>query len=162
MIAMTILTIAVMSLLSLVGASLRLEIVNRETSLAVQAASRAAEEIRALPFAAVFATCNADPADDPEGAGTARGSTFAVEGLIAPSGGGAVGEIVFPLVGAQLREDVANDTLGTPLDLDLDGTIDNQDHAGDYLLVPVAVRIRWAGKAGDSRYEIATLLRGDR
>lgn len=163
LIAMTILTVAILSLLGLVAASLQLETVNRETTQAVQAARRVIEEISARPFDEVFATYNADPSDDPGGAGSAPAASFAVEGLLplADDADGLVGEIVFPEVAGALREDVVDAALGTPMDLDLDDVIDGADHASDYRVLPIQVRLRWRGRAGASRYEITTMLRGE-
>lgn len=164
LIAMTILTVAIMSLLSLVGSSLRLASVNRESTLAVQAARRVMEELSAAPFEEVFAMYNAATDDDPAGLGTAPGSAFAVEGLPPRPDDvdGLVGEVWMPMVGAALREDVVDDALGTPMDLDKDGVMDGLDHAANFRVLPVLVRLRWRGSTGDGQYEISTLLRGER
>lgn len=164
MIALTILTVAVMSLLGLVGASLQLETVNRENTLAIQAARRAIEELRAIPFEDVYSSCNRDPSDDPGAEGSGRGANFAVDGLepARNDDDGLVGEILMPVYANQLREDLVDAGLGTPMDLDLDGVIDIDDHADDYRVLPVTVRLRWWNPRGESHYEITTLLRGAR
>lgn len=44
---------------------------------------------------------------------------------------------------AVLREDVVDPAFGLPQDLNGDGLLDGEDHAGDYLLLPVVARFRW-------------------
>jgi hypothetical protein len=75
---------------------------------------------------------------------------------------GFPGEIVFPitLVGGvpQLREDVVNAKLGMPRDLNGDGVVDANNHAGNYQLLPVLVRVRWRGVGGNGLVELPTML----
>ena len=135
----------------------------REVGLATQAARRTVATLQSMPFDEVFARFNADAADDPGGAGTAPGSGVIVPGLTLQQGDpdGMVGEIVFPSTAAApgiLREDLADAALGTPRDLNGDGAWDNADHSGDYRILPVIVRMRWRGKAGDASVEFRTLL----
>ena len=58
----------------------------------------------------------------------------------------------------QLREDVNNIPLGCPRDLTGDGVIDANDHASDYQILPVMIRVRWRGQAGTAVYELRTSL----
>jgi hypothetical protein len=60
--------------------------------------------------------------------------------------------------GAVLREDAVDAELGMPRDLDGDGTVDTDDHAGDYLVLPVRVRVTWDGVSGSRSYTICTVL----
>ena len=48
--------------------------------------------------------------------------------------------------------------LGMPRDLNGDGAIDSENHAKDYLLLPVCIRIEWRGLTGDREYELHTVL----
>ncbi len=135
----------------------------REQALAAEAARQVMESIKAHTFADVFALYNADPNDDPGGAGTGPGRSFAVPGLAAlkNDADGLPGEVDFPTTAANLnvlREDVVDARFGTPRDLNHDGVVDAANHAHDYQLLPVVVRVRWLGKAGPASYQIRTLL----
>ena len=90
-----------------------------------------------------FAAAPLDPADD--------------------SPDGMHGEVFFPtigdpLVGVQLREDLVDDDLGMPRDLSGDSIIDDQDHAGDYFVLPVMIRVRWQGKSGAQEYALYSAI----
>lgn len=164
-VVMTILLSALLIFSSTVSGVAKQRNVNRETSLAVDAARNLLETLRSEDFAEVYALYNADPSDDPAGAGTAPGNRFAVFGLSeAPdSPDGLEGEVVFPTAidpvdGLELREDIELRALGLPRDLSGDGRVDDQDHSGSYFILPVQVRLRWKGTTGVRQYEIATQL----
>jgi len=138
---------------------------NRETHLAVEAARNRMETLRATPFDAVYALYNRNPADDPDGEGSAPGARFDVPGLDPRTDAldELEGEVVFPEFedptdGWQLREDVTIAALGLPRDLSGDQRIDDQDHATSYLLLPVQVHIRWRSPAGPREYTLSTQL----
>jgi len=57
-----------------------------------------------------------------------------------------------------LREDVELPALGMPRDLNGDNLVDSEDHRGDYVLLPVCVRIRWTGRTGPQELRITTML----
>jgi len=131
------------------------------------------EGLQAEDLSQVFARYNSYPGDDPGGVGTAPGSGFAVKGLTprASDTDGMVGSVVFPgsvaafvLPGAlsthQLREDTIDPLLGMPRDLNNDGVIDALDHADDYRILPVRVRLDWRGPGGGSAFEVRTILAG--
>ena len=103
--------------------------------------------------------------DDPGGAGTAPGPNFVIAGLqpLKNDADGCVGEIVLPTVsgaGSILREDVVDLSLGTPRDLNLDGVTDGGNHALDYRILPVLVRLRWRGEHGPQEIVMRTILGG--
>jgi hypothetical protein len=161
--AMAVLMLGVLGFAQAIAASAKNTQAMRENTLATQAARRVLEEIQANVFAEIFWRYNATTADDPGGAGTAQGSTFGVTGLSAAPDDpdGIVGEIVLPVdpaAPAVLREDVVDASLGMPHDLDGDGVIDAADHAGDYRLLPVIVRVRWRGAGGVGTVELRTML----
>jgi type II secretory pathway pseudopilin PulG len=164
-VGMTVLLVSLLILSSVVSSMAKQRAINRETSLAVAAARNELETLRSMEFAEVYALYNANPADDPEGAGTAPGQRFEVAGLDdAPDAvDGMNGEIVFPVVvdplaGPQLREDVQSRALGMPRDLSGDNVIDTSDHAETYFILPVQIRVRWTSPAGPRQYEMATQL----
>lgn len=162
MIAMAVMVIGVSALASTVVTSSALNQVSHESRNARKAIETTIDAMRKTPFASVFATYNSDPGDDPAGAGTAPGATFAVQGLTPMAGapGGVAGQIIFPSPGPILREDVLDEELGMPRDLDLDGLVDNKDHASNYRILPVRVRVRWVGKGGPHTVEVQTQLSG--
>lgn len=162
---MTILLSALLIFSSTISGMAKQRNVNRETGLAVAAARNLLETLRSEDFARVFALYNSDPADDPNGPGTAPGNRFAVAGLDeAPdSPDGLECEIIFPtfddpVLGLQLREDVDMRALGMPRDLSGDNRIDDQDHSDVYFILPVQIRLRWKGATGVRQYEIASQL----
>ena len=156
----TVLTIAIGATASTMVTTTALNRTSRDTQVARMAAENMIEVLRAVAFDDVFATYNGSTADDPGGVGTAPGRTFDVPGLTPMAGapGGRAGEIFFPGAGPALLENVADATLDMPRDLDGDGSIDGSDHAGDYLVIPVRVRIRWKGTGGERFVELQTLL----
>jgi len=154
--------VAVLSMASLVlsrtmVASSQLASATRERSLAIEAARRVLEDLQDADFAAVFALYDANAANDP---GPAPGASFAVEGLepTPDDADGVVGEIVFPVSGTQLREDVDLPQLGMPRDLDGDGGTDALDHTANYQLLPVLVRVAWRGQTAPMQVELRTIL----
>ncbi len=158
---MAILTVSATIYAQTIASSRRLEPIAIEKALASEAARTAIERIRAQPIDQVLALYDADPANDPDGAGTAPGATFAVEGLTPSAGGAAVGRIEFPLVDGRLAEDLVDDMFGFPRDINGDGAIDALDHRADWVLLPVRVRVEWTprGGAGSTReFEIYTML----
>jgi type II secretory pathway pseudopilin PulG len=68
----------------------------------------------------------------------------------------ALGEVCFPVSegegGMELREDVAG------RDLNGDGFIDSENHADDYKILPVTVKVRWKGTRGAREFELHSLL----
>jgi hypothetical protein len=143
--------------------------INWENNRAANATRRVIESMHNEDFDQIFLLFNADETDDPGGLGTAPGHRFDVEGFQALPGapGGLAGEIFFPTVDVggtvqsplqELREDTANATLGTPRDLNGDNFIDAQDHSGDYVILPVRVRIEWIGKTGEREFETSSTL----
>lgn len=159
MCAVAFLLVATLGFSQSLIAGMRLADTTRERALATQAARQILEELQDEDFAEVFALYNANPADDPVLAGTAPGATFAVDGLRPNPGDadGQVGEIVFPVIGDELREDAPAPELGMPLDLNADG-LDALDHAGNYQLLPVAVRVSWRSNGAAMQVELRTYL----
>jgi type II secretory pathway pseudopilin PulG len=147
MIAATVLAVALTSMMTLIVSSVKLGRVNRENTLANEAARRQLEVLHSADFDTLFTAFTAAP-------------DFAVRGL-APQPGdpdGMAGQILFPSVGAALREDVNDPGLGMPRDLNGDGVIDFANHAGDYQVLPVRVRISWRGISGARSVDLTTLV----
>jgi hypothetical protein len=153
-IAAAVLAIAISGMLGALIAGFSLDRVNRESAIAQQAAQAALEQLQGLPFAEVYRSYNGWNGDDVGLTQVARGASFAVPGLDPQigDGDGICGEVLFPtlVVGVvpQLRENVADDMLGMPRDLDGSGAVDALDHSGNYRLLPVRVRVQWRGAPG--------------
>jgi len=165
MVAIVILTVSVYLLTSTVTAALGHSSVKRERSLAVDASMNLLERMRAEPFEELFARYNSDTEDDPGGAGTAPGRHFQVPGLDPDTSDpdGFVGEVIVPGVEVapgdwQLREDQSLTQLTLPRDLNGDLMIDDVDHADDYIVLPVLVRVSWEGSSGRRQFEMATMF----
>jgi type II secretory pathway pseudopilin PulG len=146
-IAAAVLAIAITSLLSLIVSSITLSRVNHETAIAHEAARRIVERIQGTDFADVLTTWTANPG-------------FDVRGLTPQDADadGLVGQVSFPMVAGELREDVVDVGLGMPRDLDGDGAVDADDHSGDHVVLPVRVRLSWQGVSGDRSVDLATIL----
>jgi len=168
-ISLTILACAISMFTTTVISMLRQREVNRQNSLAARAIQSTLERIRNEPLSGVWALYNADPDDDPLGAGTAPGATFDVDGLarrrLTPEL--PVGDVLLPGVDTadagdppqwELREDLEAPELGMPRDLDLDHVIDALDHGSDCRLLPIEVRLRWEGPLGPREMRMRTVL----
>ena len=159
---MMVLLVAVGGTLGSISSFVVLSDSSWERSVAFAGAQRAIEEMQAEDFNEVFARFNTSAADDPAGA---QGPDFVVDGLNVRNGDadGMVGRIVFPIDPAnptQLREDLVDDLFGFPRDLNGDNAADGFDHADDYAILPVQVRVEWRGRSGGNRFvEIETILR---
>lgn len=160
MVALVILTVSTYMLSSTIMAAVAHSEIKRERALAVEAAMNTLEAMRAQPFADLHALYNSDPADDPGGAGTAPGSGFDAVGLDPMTGDadGFVGRILLPSMTSVLREDNNLPELGMPRDLDGDLQIDVDDHALDYMILPVKVIIEWQGGSGRRSFEMSTMF----
>lgn len=146
--SITLLMLGISALARLTVGLQRATSMSLETELATQAARAMLERIQAESFAQAFRSFNATGADDPGGANTAPGANFAVAGLRAIPGDpdGQPGEVIFPSPPGQpavLAETVQDARLRMPQDLDGNGAIDSLNHATDYELLPVRVRVRW-------------------
>jgi type II secretory pathway pseudopilin PulG len=162
LVAVAVLMVGLLAFTRTLGGALELGRANRRTAQATAAAQAIVERLFATDPTRVFALYNDDPDDDPDGPGTAPGSRFAVADLEAcAADGGRCGKIFFPVAEDQpgvLREDLVDAKLRTPLDLDLDGTVDDVDHSGDYRLLPVRIRIAWQDWRKVREIELSTIV----
>jgi len=179
-VTLTIVLVVVSIFSRMVVATSGLRSANRENAIAAEAARVVLERMRNQDFRKLFRLYNDVPGDDPGGAGSAPGHRFAVEGLepLPTSQDDLVGEIFLPaallppyvdeslITGQppvlpdklQVREDLELPQLGMPRDLNGDSIIDKYDHAKDYTLLPVRIRIEWKGRAGPREFELYTML----
>lgn len=165
MVAMSILAVGLLGYAKAVARTTLASRTSREAALANEAARLTVESMRAQAFANVFAMYNTTNVDDPGGV-ISPGANFTVTGLRARAGDldGMAGEILFPVttVGGlpQLRENLVNADFGMPADLTGEGTIDAVNHAANYKMLPVIVRVRWRGVGGRGEIEYQTILGG--
>lgn len=93
--------------------------------------------------------------------GVVRDPVGALGGLGGKLGGALGGGPAPPATAGsewELREDFVHELLGMPRDLNGDGVADDRDHAHDYLLLPVEVRIQWDGHLGPRSLSVFTTL----
>jgi hypothetical protein len=161
--ALTLLTVGLNASLGGMVHSTRQQQGVREASVAMDAIETVLEQLQAVPFEEVFARFNARQ-DDDVGGGLigSPGAGFDAPPLQArpDSPNGRVGRIEFPGNGLSLREDAVDPGLGMPRDLDGDGVVDGEDHAGSYRILPVRVVVEWQGSSGPQRQAVTTTLSG--
>lgn len=162
-VATAVLVIGCLGLSSAITSGARLMDLNRERTLAHEAARAQMETLECATFGQVFSLYNTTKADDPGGAGSGPGPNFAIAGLNAQRGDadGLPGQIVFPTLGgfgSQLAENVVDARLRMPSDLNGDGNISAGVMAGSYTVLPVRVRVAWRGVSGNSVLEIDNVL----
>lgn len=161
MMVVSVIVVALLAMSHTIVSSMKLTNVNRESGFATDGLRDMVERMQGeRDFGNIFALYNSNPLDDPGVAGSAPGPNFAVPGLEAAPGDpdGFVGEIQFPTIGAQLREDLADPSFGTPRDLNADGFVDSVDHATNYRVLPVVLRVRWKGLGPEREIVIRTLF----
>jgi len=158
--SMVVLVVAVSTTLGAITSFAGLENSNKDKIEAYLAARRTVEALLAAQFGDVVALYDANPANDPGGM-AAPGPDFAVPGLDAVEGDpdGLPGQVLLPLDGAgQLLENQIDASFGGPRDVNADGLVDGVDQSGDYVVLPVRVRVEWRSRSGDRFVEIQTLL----
>lgn len=165
LITMVVLVIAILGTLGSISSFAVLGDSSRDTNLAYLEAQQTIERMQSGVFREVFVRFNATVADDPAG-GVSPGGNFAVPGLDAQpdDADGLAGRIIFPTPAAfpgSLLENMADDDLGLPRDLNADGVVDALNHATDYTLLPVTVRVEWRGQSGNRFVELQTYLRSN-
>jgi type II secretory pathway pseudopilin PulG len=160
MVAVVILTVSVAMLSSTITATMAHSDDKFERQLAVEAAMNMLERMRAEPFDELFARYNSFAGDDPGGAGTAPGTHFDVPGLDpwSDDADGLVGVVLVPGAGPTLIEQGVFQLHGLPRDLNGDLLVDDLDHADDYIILPVHVRVAWQGASGRRTFEMGTML----
>lgn len=185
-VALSVLVVAASIFCQTLLSTARVRQLNRDNALAADAARVVLERMRNEPFLNIYRDYNEDPKDDPGGDGTGPGHLFDVQGLVAHDDApqGKVGRITFPSLAVQvtsggggklgggggvlggsvtttqwhLREDVPDEGLGMPRDLNGNNVIDTANHSSDYLILPVRVRIEWKSGVGARRFDIVTQL----
>jgi hypothetical protein len=164
-VAMPIMALALALFLGATSAAKEVAQVQRQNTAVAEEIRIVLERMRNEDWSEVYALYNGNAADDPAGPGTAPGKRFSIAGFSPPGGaeGEPVGEIILPafshaMHGWQLREDRKNALLGLPRDLTGDELVDTYNHAGDYTLLPVVVRVVWQGPCGARQMEVQTVM----
>jgi prepilin-type N-terminal cleavage/methylation domain-containing protein len=166
-IAMVVMGIGALGAVSWTLSSMDLEVVNRETSDATDAMRQLVEELQSYPHNELFVRFNDDPADDPDGPGTAIGHQFVISpdrtaGFLqaeptAPPPAAARKrrvpisvELTFPVDAlGKLSEAAADPAWGNQgWDLNADGALTPGDRGTDYQVLPIKIEMTWAGTRG--------------
>jgi prepilin-type N-terminal cleavage/methylation domain-containing protein len=163
-IAMAVMAVAILGLLSMLANTMKIQESAREQALAMNACREVLDQMRSSGnFSELFRRYNSTTSDNAGLVGAIPGNAFDVPGL-SPIPGDAdnrVGRIVIPedpTTPTILRENLSNPELGTPMDLNGDGVVDGNNHAGDYTLLPVAIVVEWKGTTGNAKIQIPTVL----
>ena len=159
LITMVVLLIAVLGTLGSISSFAVLGDSSRETNLAYLEAQRMIERMQSGVFREVFVRFNDTTADDPAG-GVSPGSDFDVPGLNVQEGDPAGKPVRTPPAQPGSLFEFTNDAdLGLPRDLNADGVVDLANHADDYTILPVRVRVEWQGQSGNRFIELQTYMR---
>ena len=160
MLVMLVLTVAVSMLSGMVATTASMGPLQIQNALACEAARAQLERLRIESVGTIFARFNADPNDDPDGAGTAPGCHFGVPGLSPrlDDPDGLCGLVRFPEQTGQLRENVADRSLGMPRDLDMDGFIGLNPVDQTYRILPFEIRIEWQYGEAVRSYSLYSML----
>jgi len=148
LIAMVVVVIALLGATSALYYSDAAREATREKVLAQNAARRVIEQMRDAPFSTLLA--NYSP-------GGAPGDTFTVEKLNAIPGV-PVGQVTFPTIGGNLREDVVDADWAMPRDLSGEGVVDAASHNANYRLLPVRITVRWRGLRDPGQVVVNALI----
>ncbi len=177
-IAMLIVAAATLSSASMTLSGSKLNNANVAVADATDVMRQLVEELESHPFEELYARFNGLPDDDPDGAGTARGSQF----TLAPTRRSAFLDVTAPAapptakdaprstsfdvdiefpedVNGYLAEGVVGPLWGTQAwDIDGDGAPSSGDRSADYKLLPVAIRLSWADADGIHSMQVVRLL----
>ena len=164
LVGFSVLLVGLVGFVKVIVSSMEASKGTHDAARAKEAARGMLETLAAQDFTTVFKRYNDSTADDPGGV-VSPGADFTVSGLNVQisDADGFVGEVLFPTNSAapsELREDQTAVRFGTPRDLNGDGAIDNQNHANDYEILPVAVKISWRSATGNNTLELKTVLGG--
>lgn len=163
--AMALLGVSALGALSVTVSSMTLEATNRDSAVALAATQQVVEQMQSVPFDEIFARFNANPADDPDGNGTALGADFSLttwedaeRKQVAPMKIQSMEQMTspieitveFPMNGNQLDES-PDDPIWGGRAWDLDGDGDTSGFSGTYEVLPVRVVATWVTPSGDER-----------
>ena len=147
-VALSTITIAIIGLIGAMAVSGEQAALAADTSLALDAARAEAEQIAStVTFTAIFSLYSVPPL-----------STFAVPGLVPQNGASVCGQVLFPTIGTDLREDAVFPALGMPRDLDGDGIISSYPVDRTYWILPVRVLVQFRGSYGTSSVTLDCLI----
>ena len=164
MMSMIVLLVAVGGMLGSFSSFAMLGEASRQKTVALLAAQQMLEQMQLADFSEVYVRFNGTNADDPA-LGLSPGPNFDVFGLSPQldDPDGLPGRVVFPSAAGvlgSLREDLAEADFGLPRDLNGDGNLDANNHAGDYQILPIRIVIEWGGSSPNS-LELQTALRSN-
>lgn len=178
LLAMLIIAVATLSSASMTLSGSNLNKANVLTADATNVLRQVVEELESHPFEEIYARFNTNPADDPDGAGTARGGQFTLDpehrtafldAGAAPTATSREGasrgisydiDILFPEdENGNLAEGVSAPIWGSQAwDINGDGAPSSGDRSADYKLLPVGISVTWADPEGLHTFQVVRLL----
>ena len=132
-VALTILAIALGTLIGTVFWAMRLDEINEETAVAIQNVRTELEGLNAMTIEDVYAAYNADPNDNPDPYRDYFAELVVTDPLL------VVGKKDAPVMSVSFPDDVADQLAANRL--------------------PITMRLEWQGSAGPGAVEVSTLLR---
>jgi prepilin-type N-terminal cleavage/methylation domain-containing protein len=141
--AMTLISVALLALMQTVLSSMALVEVNRQDALVQAEIRKQFADVQAMSFYSVFTN--------------KTGATFTVAGVA-----GSVGQILFPVNSAGNLDETLSDSqfqnCGFPRDLDMNGIVSNTNANLKYKILPVKIRVTWPTIQGTRKVEYNTIL----
>ena len=147
--AMTVMFIAMLALTSTSLVVHSADQAEKERRLALNGMTAAVERLQARSAAAIDSDLGWGTAvTEAYAAGGAPGAGFDVAGLEPWIDGSPIGSIQI-ITDETLSDEDIDSALGMPRDLDADGLVVNGDVTNNAEILPVVVRVRWRGSAGN-------------
>jgi len=160
MISVAVLTVSTFMVTSTLVSAAQHRGTKLEAAMAAEAARNILEQMHSEDFTKLFVRYNESPLDDPGPPLNAPGCHFDVPGLkpLTADTDQHVGRILMPSPGPELIETTISKDLGMPRDLNGDAIIDDANHATNYIVLPVTVRVEWMSENGPRNFQLSTMF----
>jgi hypothetical protein len=166
LVSVSVLSIAILGLLTTIPGTANLEANIAARERVFTYLSQTWEELYSSSVHDGFARYNDLDDDDPEGPGTAIGSSFDVPEYEPVEPGGRVARIEFPPyvvdsdAGVLVDETRVDKGLGMPRDLNGDGVLSPTVPLEEIRILPARIVMEWRGAGGRQRVEAIVILGG--
>lgn len=160
MISVAVLTVSTFMVTSTLVSAAQHRGTKLEAAMAAEAARNILEQMHSEDFTKLFVRYNESPLDDPGPPLNAPGCHFDVPGLkpLTADTDQHVGRILMPSPGPELIETTISKDLGMPRDLNGDAIVDDANHATNYIVLPVTVRVEWMSENGPRNFQLSTMF----